>query len=323
MLRNFFCAAALLVAGSALAQPVADLSPRSELRAFTSLTLSDSQFLQGDKNAPSVMLSGLLRFPAGAVAGAKLPAVIIVHGSGGNNSGHENWARALNRMGIATFNIDSFSGRGLVQVSNNQDALGRLNMVLDTFRAQEVLATHPRIDVQRIAVLGTSRGGTAVAYSAVTRFQRLWSPNFKTVATFPLYASCFDHLDQDEVIAGRIHEFHGEADNYVDSSKCVDWFKRIKAAGGDVAYDSFPGVHHSYDNVLSSQTPGPSKGAQSMFKCAVKEEKGVLINQETKQVFSYKDACVTLDPFTGHNADATAKTIAVVTAELKNLFKLP
>jgi len=324
MLRFFpraLVALSALVA-SASAQPASDLASRIELHPFTSRTLTDSQFLQGDKTAPSVTLSGLLRFPAKAPAGAKLPVVIIVHGSGGNNSGHENWARVFNQMGIATFNIDSFAGRKIVQVNTNQDGLGRFNMVLDTFRAQELLANHPRIDAERIAVLGTSRGGTAVVYAAMKRFQKLWSPNYKVVATFPLYASCFELVDQDHDSAGVIREFHGDADNYVDVQKCVDLFKRMKSAGVNVDYVSFPGVHHAYDNVLAG-APAPSKGAQAMFKCIVKEEKGVLVNQETKQMFSYKDACVTLDPFTGHNAEATAKTIAAVTSELKTLFKLP
>ena len=322
MLRSLVCVATLLATTSAIAQP-ADLASRTELRAFTSLNVSYAQFLQGDKTAPSVTLAGLLRFPVGAPAGGRYPAVIIVHGSGGNNSAHENWARVFNRMGIATFNIDSFSGRGLVQVNTNQDALGRLTMVLDTFRAQEVLASHPRIDAERIAVIGTSRGGTAVLYSAVKRFQKIWSPNFRAVATYPLYASCFDQLDQDTDVAGRIREFHGDADNYANGQKCIDYLNRIKAAGGNASYDVFPGVPHSYDNVLSSQTPTPSKGAQSMFNCAVKEEKGVLVNQDTKQPFTYKDACVTMDPSTGHHPDATAKTISAITGELKTLFKLP
>jgi dienelactone hydrolase len=154
------------------------------------------------------------------------------------------------------------------------------------------------------------------------RFQKLWSHNYAVVATFPLYPSCFDHLDQDQEASGVIREFHGDQDNYVDVRKCVDLFARMKAAGVNVDYVGYPGAAHVFDNVLSGP-PAPSKGAQSMFNCVVKEEKGVLINQETKQMFSYKDACVTLDPLTGHNSDATAKTITAVTGELKQLFKLP
>jgi len=184
--------ACLAGAASVWAQTPPDLASRIELHPFSSLTLTDSQFLQGDAKATPVTLGGELRFPAAPVAGAKLPVVIIVHGSGGNNSGQDNWARVFNQMGVATFMLDSLSGRGLTQVNTDQERLGRFNMTLDVFRAQEMLAAHPRIDAERIALIGGSRGGAAVLYSAMRRFQKMWSPNFKVVATFPLYASCYD-----------------------------------------------------------------------------------------------------------------------------------
>ena len=82
--------------------------------------------------------------------------MILQHGSGGPNGGHELWAKTFNEMGIASFLVDSFSGRGLTSTSTNQALLGRLNMVLDGYRAFDVLANHPRIDPARIAVMGFS-----------------------------------------------------------------------------------------------------------------------------------------------------------------------
>ena len=319
-------AAALAAAAfsSALAQTPPDLAARVELRTFGSLTLSDAQFLQGDKaNAKPVTIAGELRFPANPAPGTKLPAVIVVHGSGGPSPTTENWARIINRLGVASFMIDSFSGRGLTQVSTDQGAMGRFNMTLDTFRAQELLAAHPRIDPERIAVIGFSRGGTAVLYTAMRRFQKAWAPSFKTVGTFPFYASCFDHVDEDVDVVGPIREFHGAADDYASIQQCRDYFKRMKAAGRDVEQFEFPGAHHSYDNVMGKLEPVVSKGAQSQRNCSVREEKGVLVNQQTKQEFTYKDACVALDPHTAHDPEATAKTVAAVTGELRGLFKLP
>ena len=305
------------------AQTPPDLASRTELRPFSSLSLSDSQFLQGDGKATPVTIAGELRFPATAAAGAKRPAVIVVHGSGGASATTENWARIFNRMGIASFVIDSFSGRGLTAVSTNQGTMGRFNMVLDTFRAQEALAAHPRIDPARIAVIGFSRGGTAVLYTAMRRFQKIWSPNFKVVGTFPLYASCFDQVDEDTDVVGPIREFHGDADDYASIQQCRDYFKRMKAAGRDVAQVEFPGAHHGYDNVLGKTEPSVSTGSQSQRNCSVREEKGVLVNQQTRKEFTYKDACVTVDPHSGHDPDATAKTVAAVTGEQRGLFKLP
>ena len=114
---SLFLAGALAGLAPLAAQTPPDLASRTELRPFSSLSLSDGQFLQGDGKATPVTIAGELRFPASAAPGARLPAVVVVHGSGGASATTENWARIFNRMGIASFVIDSFSGRGLTAVS--------------------------------------------------------------------------------------------------------------------------------------------------------------------------------------------------------------
>jgi cephalosporin-C deacetylase-like acetyl esterase len=64
-------------------------------------------------------------------------------------------------MGISTFTMDSFAGRGIVSTVIDQSQLGRLNIILDVYRSLAVLAAHPRVDPTRIAVRGFSRGGQA------------------------------------------------------------------------------------------------------------------------------------------------------------------
>jgi hypothetical protein len=134
-----------VIVGLACGQPAAadpnlkDLAARTEVRAIETLTLTDQQFLTGDKNGKAVTIAGQLRFPQG-VSG-RLPVIMLQHGSGGPNGGHELWAKTFNEMGIASFLVDSFSGRGLTSTSTNQALLGRLNMVLDGYRAFDMLAT--------------------------------------------------------------------------------------------------------------------------------------------------------------------------------------
>jgi acetyl esterase/lipase len=166
----------LLNASVALAQEFStkDLASRVELRAFQSLTLTDQQFLTGDKNGPPVTITGELRLPQGAEG--RVPVVIILHGAGGLGPSNELWSRVLNQMGVATFAIDSHSGRGLGNINANQGLLGFFAYTLDAYRARDLLATHPRIDPDRIALMGTSRGGRGALYASLKRFRPLGVP---------------------------------------------------------------------------------------------------------------------------------------------------
>jgi dienelactone hydrolase len=84
---------------------------------------------------------------------------VLQHGSGGYVANIDLWSRELNELGISTFALDSFTGRGLTEANTNQALLGRLNFILDLYRALEVLASHPRVDPGRIVLMGFSRGG--------------------------------------------------------------------------------------------------------------------------------------------------------------------
>jgi hypothetical protein len=81
--------------------------------------------------------SGEFRIAAGS---GRLPVVVLQHGSGGLGANIEMWERELNAIGVSTFALDGFTGRGLTQVSTDQALLGRLNFILDIYRALDVVA---------------------------------------------------------------------------------------------------------------------------------------------------------------------------------------
>ena len=310
-------------AQSAMAEPsVTDLAARIELRAVETLTLSDQQFLTGDKNGKPTTIAGELRLPRGTTG--KLPAVVLLHGSGGVGPGPEMWAKYFNEMGVASYVLDSFTGRGIVSTSTNQALLGRLNMILDAYRALDVLADHPRIDAARIAVMGFSRGGQSALYSAMTRFQAMWKPRAKFAAHIPLYASCTTTFMGDtDVSAVPIRQYHGLADDYVTIGPCRPYFERLRAAGRDAQLIEMAEAHHAYDNPLGPKTPTIARGSQSTKECTLKEEpRGLIISAATGQPFSYQDPCVRTDPHIGYNEAATNATRKQVTALLRAVFRL-
>jgi acetyl esterase/lipase len=165
-------------------------SARVEDRSFNSVTLTDSDLLAGRDGKP-VSITGKLRVPE--AANGKLPAVILLHGSGGIGgvgSTIDGWSKELNQLGIATFAIDSFAGRGITSTVMDQTQLSRLNMVVDAYRGLNLLAQDPRVDPNRIAVMGFSRGAQSALYSAMDRFSGLANNNVRFAVHVVFYADC-------------------------------------------------------------------------------------------------------------------------------------
>ena len=159
VMAAIFCTGVLLTCIETNAQSMPkEIASRVEIYAISSLTISDRQFLTGDTNGKQVTVAGEFRIAQGS---GKLPVVVMMHGSSGVGPSIEPWAHQFNAMGISTFVIDGFSGRGLTAVGPNQALLGRLNLIIDVYRSLETLAKHPRVDPNRIVLMGFSRGGQA------------------------------------------------------------------------------------------------------------------------------------------------------------------
>jgi hypothetical protein len=119
-----FCTAIWLAGIETNAQSIPkDVASRVEIYAIPSLTISDQQFLTGDANGKPVTVAGELRIAQGQ---GRLPIVVLMHGSSGVGSSIEPWVHQFNSMGISTFVIDGFSGRGLTAVGPNQALLDHL-----------------------------------------------------------------------------------------------------------------------------------------------------------------------------------------------------
>ena len=197
--------AALLVLG-ALGAPGAGHAQgsswpgRIEILPVRSQTLPLAGFLRGDKAGPGVLLGGELRLPAGA--SSRVPAVILIHGSGGIGAGPDMWAHVLNKAGIAAFILDSFSGRGIVSTVEGQDQFNLLSMTLDAYRALDVLAAHPRIRPDRIAVWGFSKGAVPAVYAAVERFRASFGSHNRFAAHVGFYTPCNVAYDGDDKMGG-------------------------------------------------------------------------------------------------------------------------
>jgi dienelactone hydrolase len=293
---------------------------RTELHVIRTLTLSDEQFLKGDATGKPILVGGELRIAQGE---GRLPAVVLVHGSGGIGGNIDMWARELNSQGISTFTVDGLTGRGLVSVSSDQAQLGRLNLILDAYRALDILAHHPRVDPHRIVLMGFSRGGQAALYASVRRFNDLWNKSgVEFAAHLAFYPDCMTTYRDDTVLTSRpVRIFHGTPDDYNPVAPCKHYVERLRAVGRDVQLTEYPNAPHAFDNPLGSLTPAVSRNAQTVRKCRIREESaGVLVNAASGEPFTYRDPCVERDPHTGYDPVATEAARRAVAEILEKVF---
>lgn len=246
---------AVLAAGHAVGEEVVSnflSGPGNGVYAFASTTPKNlPELMKGGGEA--VNIRGHLFLPPGA--GTKLPAVVLVHGSGGiYDAMLDYWPKQFNAAGMAVFSLDMFGPRGVQSTAEDQSAVPFAADVADVFAALRLLATHPRVDAQRIALMGFSRGGTAALRANVTRIlaaQRL-PDGLRYAAVIPTYAGgcagVFRLVVKPGVFAAAPMLFiHGDADDYAPIAACLDYADKIAKAGTPVEFVTLAGARHKFD----------------------------------------------------------------------------
>jgi dienelactone hydrolase len=236
----------------------------------------------------------------------------------------DEWSKELNEIGIATFAVDSFSGRGIIETITDQTRLGRLNMIIDAYRALDLLSRHRQIDATRIAVMGFSRGGQSSLYSSLIRFQKMHGPagGLEFAAHIGFYAPCGTTYRGDDAVAKPVRLLHGTADDYVPIGPCRSYVDRLSKSGKDIRLIEYPHAHHVFD-APAFKEPRKIAAAPTTRRCLMVEgDDGAVLNQETKQPFSYSDACVEKGPTVAYQAAASMQARAYVRGFLKEVFAL-
>ncbi|WP_233887161.1 dienelactone hydrolase family protein [Paraburkholderia flagellata] len=285
---------------------------RMEVIPIPSVTLTDQEFLSGRDDGKPVTVAGELRLPRSGTD--RLPLVIMLHASGGVGSSVTDWEEYFLSLGVATFVIDSFSGRGIVNTINDQSQLGRLAQAEDAYRALATLSKHPRIDPNRIMLMGFSRGGQNALYASLSRFQRMHAqPGTQFAAFIAFYPDCtFTYLEDEDVVGKPVRIFQGTADNYNPVASCRAYVERLKTKGNDVQLTEYAGAGHFFDARALKQ-PQQLSQAQTTRNCRfVEVENGLLVNAKTRQPFSYSDSCIERGATIVYDENAAPKAKAAV-----------
>lgn len=229
----------------ALGKPITSMAdgPKGTVE-FQTLTLSAEDFWAGTKTGKTVTISGELLLPKGD---GRVPAVIMSHGGSGISGIETTWARELRSQGVAPFVVDSFTGRGINKQPSEAE-LSPVGQAYDIYQALALLATHPRIDPNRIALMGSSRGGGVTLLAAMTRSLKAQRPDgVDFCAYLALYPGLYGTIDGP--LASRpIRIFSGTADEIIRIAMVRAFTEKQRAAGADITLVEYEGAHHAFDN---------------------------------------------------------------------------
>jgi len=201
----------------------------------------------GRSKGQAVELKGELILPREAKG--PVPAMLVLHGSGGLTSGREHaYAEILNTMGVAAIIPDHFGGRGVVSTVVDQQAVLSIEMTEDAFLLLQRFAADPRLDARRIGIVGFSKGGTVALDTALRRHADRFLPGGPRFALhLPFYPSCASQPRNFATTGAPILLQSGADDTYVGWEVCRDFVARLAEAGGDVRQIVHSGAKHGWD----------------------------------------------------------------------------
>ena len=207
---------------------------------------SYAEIYQG-KEFETQNLEGELYLPSVCNSGAKVPAVIIQHGSGlPRHSWYEELPERLNKVGIVALVANSFSERGISGTGADQTQLSRANRVYDTFAAFRALQRVPCVDPGRIGVTGYSFGGMISRDMVETALAKRLGGGQILKAAIPVYPSCQLHWERTKPTKTKVHFLLAGRDDYTPAKHCLERIPQLKASGWDVGYTVYPKAHHAF-----------------------------------------------------------------------------
>ena len=219
---------------------------------FDSSTPGDFDVLLADPGRNPSSGMGTLFLPDRAAAWNQVPAVVLLHGSGGIAPGREpEYAHQLAAQGIAALVVDYYGARGTgPEYPYMQRVLGvtEFDVVADAYGALRALSRHPSIDSERIVLVGFSYGGMAVRIAMDERVRRRLAPGLPGFAAFvDLYGPCFQVFGTREVNGAPLLTLRGTEDASNDLAACERREDELRQLGADVEAHVFEGAGHAWE----------------------------------------------------------------------------
>lgn len=289
-----------------------------------SIASSDPRFIDELGQAPARQVEGGLLTPR---TPPPWPAVVMLHQSLGQGRQDEAYAKRLAAAGFAALAVDSFGPRDVERTIEDQSAVGEAAMIADAYGALRRLRQDPRIDGDRIALLGFSKGGVAAFYAAYAEIASKATPTGgRFAAHVAFYPWCGLKLRAPKLYGAPVLVFGGGADDVAPVAFCEDRVRELKAVdpAAPVELIVYPNVRHAFDHPLLAWFGKLPAGGQMPRECLIEEvapgryqekKSGLAVTSETIGVAL--EACAVKGGTAGGDDAAAADAMARLLAFLE------
>ena len=217
-------------------------------------------YIDGVENDKKYTIPGLLTFPEGNQE--KYPVMMMIVNSGcGYGNREATYGFDIKNQGVATLEINNCKPRGLSEnnpiAANNFLKLTPWMGAADALHALKFLQSHPKVDGNKIGIVGFSWGGQVAYFSGLDLIRKSIVGDDVDFALRASYYFFCRQFDNPKYSKNKLHIFQGEFDS-VPPNHCREMTESFNNLGYDVSIDVYPGAYHNFDNPWWD-SPSPEK----------------------------------------------------------------
>jgi len=201
--------------------------------------------------APPATARATLFVPPGRHRPRSLPAVIMLHGSGGVLYAREmTYGRQFAAMGITALVIDAFAARrdlgtGFIdRLLNITESM----MMADAYAGFHYLIERQEaVDPERVVLIGFSYGAMASMYAMNQRIAAQLGRGRKFAAHVAFYGPCIARFSDSRTTGAPLLYLYGTADILIDPARCEEFAGDLKKGGSSVEIIGYKDAPHQWD----------------------------------------------------------------------------
>ena len=149
-------------------------------------------------------------------------------------------------LGFATFELNSFKSRRIESTVGDQTQVTTAAMILDAYRALEILSDHPNIKKDKISITGWSLGGAVTFFSAWIPLKNAINKDLQFASHLAFYPPCFFEPENLDFTDSPIHILIGELDDWTPSDPCNTLVDKLKNKI-NIDITVYKDSHHGFD----------------------------------------------------------------------------